>query len=481
MNSRSHTCSLATFDFHGKDWEWGSYNTLCVVAVGAYSNDDGLRLEKSFVQLDSATIHVDGTLLGPKTNLDFSVLHFPFSLVPTLKQIIESSATEAVYSLRQWLAPIKGVLHMEGKLGGSLAKPECDVRISLHGGTVGGTELGRAEGGVSLTSSSHFLFNAKFEPIIHNGHVHIQGSIPVTFVQNSMSEEGKTETEQSRRASVPGWVKERDKESTDKASEEKTFLERTEEGGDAQLAENLKGFNWNILDAGEVRIDADIKDGGMMLLTALSPYADWIDGNADITMQVRGTVEQPVLDGSASFHRASIYSPVLRKPLTNIGGTVNVEANKLCIASLESRVSRKEKLLVKGNLPLRTNEASLGDKIDLKCEFLEVRAKNILSGQVDTQLQITGSILQPNISGNIKLSHGEVYLPHDKGSEPVAFSRLASNQSVLPGAGINQASRFFCSEPAFSRTKLAQLSGSILYSIFSILMPSRFLSHSLDS
>ncbi|KAL4297144.1 hypothetical protein GQ457_12G028170 [Hibiscus cannabinus] len=431
----------ATFDFHGKDWEWGSYNTLCVVAVGAYSNDDGLRLEKSFVQLDSATIHVDGTLLGPKTNLDFSVLHFPFSLVPTLKQIIESSATEAVYSLRQWLAPIKGVLHMEGKLGGSLAKPECDVRISLHGGTVGGTELGRAEGGVSLTSSSHFLFNAKFEPIIHNGHVHIQGSIPVTFVQNSMSEEEKTETEQSRRALVPGWVKERDKESTDKASEEKTFLERTEEGGDAQLAENLKGFNWNILDAGEVRIDADIKDGGMMLLTALSPYADWIDGNADITMQVRGTVEQPVLDGSASFHRASIYSPVLRKPLTNIGGTVNVEANKLCIASLESRVSRKEKLLVKGNLPLRTNEASLDDKIDLKCEFLEVRAKNILSGQVDTQLQITGSILQPNISGNIKLSHGEVYLPHDKGSEPVAFSRLASNQSVFPGAGINQASR----------------------------------------
>ncbi|KAK8707604.1 hypothetical protein V6N13_058659 [Hibiscus sabdariffa] len=454
----------ANFDFHGKDWEWGSYNTLCVVAVGAYSNDDGLRLEKSFIQLDSATIHVDGTLLGPKTNLDFSVLHFPFSLVPTLKQIIESSATEAVYSLRQWLAPIKGVLHMEGKLRGSLAKPECDVRISLHGGTVGGTKLGRAEGGVSLTSSSHFLFNAKFEPIIHNGHVHIQGSIPVTFVQNSVSEEEKPETEQSRRALVPVWVKERDKESTDKASEEKTFLERTEEGGDAQLAENLKGFNWNILDAGEVRIDADIKDGGMMLLTALSPYADWIDGNADITMQVRGTVEQPVLDGSASFHRASIYSPVLRKPLTNIGGTVNVEANKLCIASLESRVSRKEKLLVKGNLPLRTSEASLGDKIDLKCEFLEVRAKNILSGQVDTQLQITGSILQPNISGNIKLSHGEVYLPHDKGSEPVPFSRLASNQSVLPGAGINQAvasthvSRFFCSEPAFSRTKLAQLS-----------------------
>ena len=35
-------------------------------------------------------------------------------------------------------------------------------------------------------------------------------------------------------------------------------------------------------------------------------------------------------------------------------------------------------LFVKGNLPLRTSEASLGDKIELKCEVLEVRAKNIL-------------------------------------------------------------------------------------------------------
>ncbi|XVF34449.1 hypothetical protein REPUB_Repub18cG0059800 [Reevesia pubescens] len=454
--------TMAEFDFHGEDWEWGSYNTQRVVAVGAYSNNDGLRLEKIFIQKDDATIHADGTLLGPKTNLHFAVLNFPVSLVPTLVQIIESAATEAVHSLQQLLAPIKGILYMEGDLRGSLAKPECDVQVRLLDGTIGGIDLGRAEVVASLTSSSRFLFNAKFEPTIQNGHVHIQGSVPVTFVQNSMSEEEETETERSRTTLVPGWMKERGKESNDKSSEKKTFRERTEEGWDAQLAEGLKGLNWNILDVGEVRIDADIKDGGMMLLTALSPYANWLNGDADVMLQVRGTVEQPVLDGSASFYRASISSPVLRKPLTNVGGTVHVKSNKLCIALLESRVSRKGKLFVKGDLPLRTSEASLGDKIDLKCEVLEVQAKNILSGQVDTQLQVTGSILQPNISGSIKLSHGEAYLPHDKGSATAPFNRLASNQSRLPGAGVNQAvasryvSRFFSSEPASSRTKLPQ-------------------------
>ncbi|KAK9061012.1 hypothetical protein SSX86_018192 [Deinandra increscens subsp. villosa] len=98
--------TLADFDFQGEEWEWGAYKTQRVLAAGAYSNDDGLRLEKMFIQRDNATIHADGTLLGPKTNLHFAVLNFPVSLVPTLVQVLESPANEAaVHSLRQLLAP----------------------------------------------------------------------------------------------------------------------------------------------------------------------------------------------------------------------------------------------------------------------------------------------------------------------------------------------------------------------------------------
>ncbi|XP_052185056.1 protein TIC236, chloroplastic isoform X2 [Diospyros lotus] len=457
--------TMAEFDFHGEEWEWGTYKTQRLLAVGAYSNDDGLRLEKMFIQKDNATIHADGTLLGPKTNLHFAVLNFPISLVPTLVQVIESSATEAVHSLRQLLAPIRGILHMEGDLRGNLAKPECDVQVRLLDGAIGGIDLGRAEIVASLTSTSRFLFNANFEPVIQSGHVHIQGSVPVTLVQNNMSEEEKMEREKSEATWSPGWSKERSRGSADEVTDKKASRDRNEEGWDTQLAEGLKGLNWNILDVGEVRVDADIKDGGMMLLTALSPYANWLHGSADVMLQVRGTVEQPVLDGSAYFHRATVSSPVLRKPLSNLGGTVNVNSNRLCIVALESRVSRKGKLSVKGNLPLRTSEASLGDKINLKCEFFEVRAKNVLSGQVDTHLQISGSILQPNISGEIKLSHGEAYLPHDKGSGAAPSNKMASNQSRLSNDGHDKVvaskyvSRFFSFKPADFRAAFYQPPG----------------------
>ena len=275
----------AEFDFHGEDWEWGTYKTQRVVAVGAYSNNDGLRLERIFIQKDNATIHADGTLLGPKTNLHFAVLNFPVSLVPTVVQVIESSASDIVHTLRQLLAPIRGILHMEGDLRGSLAKPECDVQVRLLDGAIGGIDLGRAEVVASLTSTSRFLFNARFEPIIQNGHVHIQGSVPINFVQNTTLEEEDQETDKSRAKWVPGREKERDKGYADEARE-KVYRERVEDGRNTQLAESLKVLNWNFLDVGEVRVDADIKDGGMMLLTALSPYVNWLHGNADIMLQV---------------------------------------------------------------------------------------------------------------------------------------------------------------------------------------------------
>ncbi|KAI3996165.1 hypothetical protein MKX01_022659 [Papaver californicum] len=449
--------TMADFDFSGEDWEWGTYKTQKVLAVGAYSNNDGLRLEKMFIQRDNATVHADGTLLGPKSNLHFAVLNFPVGLVPTLVQVIESSSTDALHSLRQLITPIKGILHMEGDLRGSIAKPECDVQVRLLDGAIGGIDLGRAEIVASLTSTSRFLFKANIEPVIQSGHVHVQGSIPITSFQSNMLEEEDKEIDKGARW-TPGWAKE--KESVDEISEKKSS-----EGWDIQLAESLKGLNWNVLDVGEVRVDADIKDGGMVLLTALCPHAKWLHGNADIMLQVRGTIEQPVLDGSASFHRASILSPVLRKPLTNFGGTVHVNSNKLCISSLEGRVSRRGKLLVKGNLPLRTSEALPSDKIDLKCEVLEVLAKNILSCQVDSQMQVTGSILQPNICGMVKLSHGETYLPHDKGSGTAAINRLNSNQSNLSTRGQSRmtasgyVSRFFSLEPAASQAKSPPPSG----------------------
>lgn len=255
------------------------------MVVGAYTNDNGMHLENFFIQNDNATVHADGTLLGPKTNLHFAVLNFPVNLVPTVAQLVESTATGVVHSLEPSLAPIKGILHMEGDLRGSLTKPQCDVQIRLLDGSIGGIDLERAEVVASLTSTGRFLFNAKFEPIIQNGHVLIQGSIPVTFVQSNMLQQDE-ELDKSEASLVPDWVRDKNRGTTVDASNKHIFRDRNQEFWNTRLADSLEGLYSQILDVGEVRVDADIKDGGMMLVTALSPYANWLHGNANVMLEV---------------------------------------------------------------------------------------------------------------------------------------------------------------------------------------------------
>lgn len=97
-------------------------------------------------------------------------------------------------------------------------------------------------------------------------------------------------------------------------------------------------------------------------------------------------------------------------------------------------------------------------------DFYFLKNPTFVSGQVNSQVQITGSILQPNISGNIKLSQGEVYLPHDKGG--AASNGFPSYPSAVPRGGIDKSyasryiSQYFGSESASLMAKNSQSSGS---------------------
>lgn len=103
-------------------------------------------------------------------------------------------------------------------------------------------------------------------------------------------------------------------------------------------------------------------------------------------------------------------------------------------------------------------------KAKILLTFGKITFSTSVSGQVDSHLQITGSILQPVISGNVKLSRGEVYLPQDGGSGD--SQALASNQSAVSAGGDSQEfasryiSQYFGSRSASLTTKSSQSSSS---------------------
>jgi hypothetical protein len=94
------------------------------------------------------------------------------------------------------------------------------------------------------------------------------------------------ELDKSEASLVPDWVRDKNRGTTVDASNKHIFRDRNEEFWNTQLADSLEGLYSQILDVGEVIVDADIKDGGMMLVTALSPYANWLHGNAHVMLEV---------------------------------------------------------------------------------------------------------------------------------------------------------------------------------------------------
>ncbi|KAJ7565427.1 hypothetical protein O6H91_02G060300 [Diphasiastrum complanatum] len=421
--------TTADFDLHGEEWEWGRYKTQRVTVVGGYGNADGLRLEKIFIQKDAATLHADGTLLGPNSNLHFAVLNFPIELVPPLLHAFSYSTLKSSPLFIFPHSSANGILHMEGDLRGHLNRPQCDVQVRLLDGILGGVSLRRAEVSASITSANRFFFSAVLEPAVQSGHVHVKGSFPmgsddqrVVELDNGME---KKKTKSNRWMNQHNWSKE-----GVEACQVNDKNEVGEENFDLQLGDTVKAFKGELVNVGALYVDAAVKDGGMRLITAVTPYADWLQGNADIKLQVRGTVEKPEANGNAVFHRVTITSPFMPKPVFGLGGTVALERNELHVAGLEGRVGKRGHLEVRGKLPIHFQENLANKSIEVKAECLEIRARNMYSGQVDGQVRITSSLLEPEVTGVLKLSHGEAYLSQEK-----SLNAISSTIPGTPGRG----------------------------------------------
>jgi hypothetical protein len=107
-------------------------------------------------------------------------------------------------------------------------------------------------------------------------------------LEEDLEEDQMWDREKHRR--TRGWSREKnwDKEGDDADEKTGDVSEKTgiEEGWEVRLAESLKVLDGDFLDSSAVQIDAAVKDGGMMLLTAVSPGLCWLQGNADVTLQV---------------------------------------------------------------------------------------------------------------------------------------------------------------------------------------------------
>ena len=167
-------------------------------------------------------------------------------------------------------------------------------------------------------------------------------------------------------------------------------------------------------------VDWRVREHGVTLLTAFVPeIAEWQSGAADLSLHVRGTPAAPVFDGVMDVRKARILSPLLARPIYPVNATVRVQRNTLYADDIEAK-SGKGVVKIKGAMPLLKPNRSAGGEtweglvaradtqggVKIKIDGLDVRARNVYSGQLNAGMVAKGTVTAPELSGDVRFSRG---------------------------------------------------------------------------
>ena len=174
----------------------------------------------------------------------------------------------------------------------------------------------------------------------------------------------------------------------------------------------------------QLALDIDIKDKGFILVDLLTRgQVSWEEGKGEIQLDIIGefnqeevTLEGLVAKGIITLEDGVVATQYLPDtPITDLQGKISFNFDRIDVEEIEGKLS-EGKVTIAGNLPIfqgQTSENSLIVNLDqLKIDnFL-----NLYSGGVDGKVEILGTALEPEISGNVDLYHGQVSLPTPGGT-----------------------------------------------------------------
>lgn len=373
------------FDLRGQNWVWGDASLDSFIARGNGHSEDGVQLQELVLNAGDAKLLVRGSFFNENQDATLLLTDFPvsslqpiFQAIPALQHAspaVSAHAPDPIASplplgiiastvnrmsgadQSETTSPISGQLFMSGSLGGSKCSPTGDVTVRVYDAVVGPTRLSNAQAAAKIDGED-ILFDVNIVPLDgqrSSGQIVASGKLPIGSMVEVEQNEGKD----------------------------------------------------------NIMIDLNVRDGGMAVLMSLSPNVRWKQGIAELTANVTGSIQNPVVTGKALISKALLEFPVLKYPLNLISADILCENDAVLVKGIDAYVGRKGRIRLRGTLPLRhekTNKLVKSPRLSLDLHNLEVKARNLYTGQVDALLTARDSFERPIIGGSMRFSKGSMFL-----------------------------------------------------------------------
>ncbi|MEG4274352.1 MULTISPECIES: translocation/assembly module TamB domain-containing protein [unclassified Microcoleus] len=204
-------------------------------------------------------------------------------------------------------------------------------------------------------------------------------------------------------------------------------------------------------DSNQIDVRANLQNEGLAIINVLTPQVAWVSGQGQVQIRVGGTLEDPVAQGIANFENATVRAQAFPEPLTGLTGTVRFEGDRIRVEGIRGQLSQGEVVaagVIPLSVPLAEGDVDADNPLAVNLDKLAVNLRGLYSGGVVGQVQARGTARRPQLSGNIELYNGEVFLRSPGGGT----TELASSSSASDSASDSTSSASPATEVSASPT-----------------------------
>ncbi|BAZ23939.1 hypothetical protein NIES4073_48300 [Kalymmatonema gypsitolerans NIES-4073] len=183
-------------------------------------------------------------------------------------------------------------------------------------------------------------------------------------------------------------------------------------------------------DNDQINLDVKVQNEGLAVLNLLTNQVAFEKGEGQIDLMVRGTTQQPILDGIATLQDATFSSQALPGKLTDITGTVQFGLDRIVVQNLQGKYNNNGKVEAQGEIPVSSQETKIDHPLTVTLDQLALNLKELYQGGVSGNLLVTGSALKPMIGGKLQLADGQVLLAES--------TKTTNGNSKIDVSGVKQ-------------------------------------------
>jgi translocation and assembly module TamB len=263
---------------------------------------------------------------------------------------------------------VTGNLNLRANLAGSLENPQATGELSLLEGTLNGEPIKQADGSFSY-SNARLNFGGS-ALITQTEPIQVQGSLPFELPFAAVK-----------------------------------------------------------ADSNQIDLRANLQNEGLAIINVLTPQVAWVSGKGQVQIRVGGTLEQPVAQGIANFENATVRAIAFPEPLTGLTGTVRFEGDRIRVEGIRGELSQGQVVaagVIPLSVPFAEGDVDAANPLAVNLDKLALNLRGLYSGGVVGQVQARGTARRPQLTGNIELYNGEVFLRSPGGGT----TELASSSSA---------------------------------------------------